>query len=126
MNVPRLNWIPKNSASGGTGAVVAIVSGPRTVSRAAPRWRVTTISQWLTATEMKDGSDSLRVCHVCSIRGERDDRSSNVNNSAARFMTTPTDGGTRTHRNADWSCRWRVGRRGLSSPSPRGGIVRRG
>jgi len=99
MNVPRLNWIPKNSASGGTGAVVAVVSGPRTVSRAAPRWRVTTISQWLTATEMKDCSGSLRVCHVCSISGERDDRSSNVNNSAARFMTTPTDGGARTHRN---------------------------
>ena len=99
MNVPRLNWIPKNSASGGTGAVVAVVSGPRTVSRAAPRWRVTTISQWLTATEMKDCSGSLRVCQVCSISGERDDRSSNVNNSAARFMTTPTDGGARTHRN---------------------------
>jgi hypothetical protein len=69
------------------------------VSRAAPRWRVTTISQWLTATEMKGGSDSLRVCHVCSIRGEHDDRSSNVNNSVARFMATPTDGGARTHRN---------------------------
>ena len=99
MNVPRLNWIPKNSASGGTGAVVAVVSGPRTVSRAAPRWRVTTISQWLTATEMKGGSDSLRVCHVCSISGEHDDRSWNVNNSAARFMTISTGGGARTHRN---------------------------
>jgi len=98
MNVPRLNWIPKNSASGGTGAVVARVSGPRTVSRAAPRWRVTTISQWLTATEMKDCSDSLRVCHVCSISGKCDDRSSNVNNSAARFMTHTTVSYDGTHR----------------------------
>jgi len=37
MNVPRLNWIPKNSASWGIGDVVAFVSGPRTVSRAVPR-----------------------------------------------------------------------------------------
>ena len=37
MNVPKLNWIPKNSASPGTGAVVAFVSGPRIVSRAVPR-----------------------------------------------------------------------------------------
>jgi hypothetical protein len=27
---------------------------------------------------------SAAVCHVCSIRGERDDRSSNVNSSAER------------------------------------------
>jgi hypothetical protein len=90
MNVPRLNWIPKNSASPGIGAVEALVSGPRTVSRAVPRWRVTTISQWLTATEMKDSSGSLFVCQVCSIIGEPDDRTSNVNNSVARFMTTST------------------------------------
>ncbi len=36
MKVPRLNWIPKNSASSGIGDVVAFVSGPRTVSRAVP------------------------------------------------------------------------------------------
>ena len=98
MNVPRLNWIPKNSASSGIGAVVAFVSGPRTVSRAVPRCRVTTISQWLTATEMKDSAGSLHVCHVCSIMGERDDCSSNVNNSTARFITISTDHDARTHR----------------------------
>jgi hypothetical protein len=53
---------------------------------------VTTISQWLTATEMKDSSGSLRVCQVSSIKGERDDRRSNVNSSPARFMTTMTGG----------------------------------
>lgn len=87
MNVPRLNWIPKNSASWGTGDVVALVSGPRTVSRAMPRCHVTTISQWLTATEMNDSSGSLRVCHVCSIIEKRDDRRSNVNNSTALFTS---------------------------------------
>jgi hypothetical protein len=86
MNVPRLNWIPKNSASAGIGTVVALVSGPRTVSRAAAHCRVTTISQWLAATEMKESSGSLRACHVSSTNGERDGRPSIVNSSAARFM----------------------------------------
>jgi hypothetical protein len=34
MNVPRLNRIPKNSASSGIVAVVAVVAGPSTVSQA--------------------------------------------------------------------------------------------
>jgi len=52
-----------------------------------------TARQWLTATEIKDSSGSLFVCQVCSIMGERDDRTSNVNNSVARFMTTSTGDG---------------------------------
>ena len=97
MNVPRLNWMPKNSASWGTGTVVAFVSGPRTVSRAAPHCRVTTISQWLAATEMKDSSASLRVCHVSSTNGERDGRRSRLNSSTARFMSVSTGRGGGTH-----------------------------
>ena len=94
MNVPTLNWMPKNSASSGIGTIVAFVSGPRTVSRAAPRCRVTTIAQWITATEMNDFSGSLRVHHVSSTKGELDDHRSNANSSTARFMTTSTgDGG---------------------------------
>jgi hypothetical protein len=61
---------------------------------------VTTISQWLTATEMKSGTGSLRVCHVCSIMSEGDDRSSNANNSAARFMNISTGGNGGTQRPA--------------------------
>jgi hypothetical protein len=64
MNDPTLNWMPKNSASWGIGAVVAFVSGPRTVSQAPVACRVTTISQWLMATEMKDSSGSLRVLQI--------------------------------------------------------------
>ena len=44
-NVPRLNTIPKNSASAGIGVTVALVSGPRTVSCVQSRWLVTTICQ---------------------------------------------------------------------------------
>jgi hypothetical protein len=72
------------------GAVVAFVSGPRTVSHAEADCRVTTISQWLTATEMKDFSGSLRVCQVVVTRGDVDDRFSKANSSTARFMTTST------------------------------------
>ncbi len=93
MKAPRLNWMPKNSASSGIGTMVAFVSGPRTVSRAVPRCRVTTISQWTAATEMNDLSGSLRVHHVSSTKGELDDRRSNANSSTARFMTTSTGGG---------------------------------
>src|SRR5215475_6459189 len=47
---------------------------------------------------MKDSSGSLRVCHVCSIMGERDDHRSNVNSSTARFITTSTGHDGRTQR----------------------------
>lgn len=89
MNVPRLNWIPRNAASGGIAATVARVSGPSTVSSAPPSWRVTTISQWLTATEMNDRSGALCVCQTCWTRGEPAASVSNSNSSAARFMTAP-------------------------------------
>lgn len=45
MNVPRLNWIPKNVAPDGIAAEVALVSGPRTVTSVVSASRVTTISQ---------------------------------------------------------------------------------
>ena len=92
MKVPTLNRMPRNSASSGMGTVVAFVSGPRTVSRAAPRCRVTTISQWTAATEMNDFSGSLRVHHVSSTKGELDDRRSNANSSTAARHATSTCG----------------------------------
>lgn len=86
MNQPWLNWTPKNSASVGTGAVVARVSGPRTVSQAPSSCRVTTISQWHTATDKKKSSERLRLLHVVSMTGVLDDLRSNSNSSTARFI----------------------------------------
>ena len=91
MKVPSVNWMPKNSASVGIGTVVAVVSGPRTVRTAAPHCRVTTISQWYAATEMKDSSATLRVCQNSWTYGEHDGRRSKLKSSAARFIT-PFDG----------------------------------
>ena len=51
---------------------------------------MTTISQWLAATEMNDSSGSLRVRHVSSTNDENDRRLSNVNSSTARFTTAST------------------------------------
>ena len=80
------------------GAVVAFVSGPRTVSHVPAACRVTTISHGLTATEMKDSWGSLRVVHTVPTRGELDDRSSKANSSSARFMTTSTGARDKAHR----------------------------
>ena len=73
MNVPRLNSMPKNSASSGIGTVVALVSGPRTVSRAAP---VVGDDHLPVDRRHRDerGSGSLRVDHVSSTNGEINDR----------------------------------------------------
>ena len=90
-NVPSVNTIPKNAASWGIGAVVALVSGPRSVRCAVSPCRVTTISQWGTATEMNDPSSALRVCHANCPSGERVRPRSNLNNSIAGFMNTWTD-----------------------------------
>jgi len=90
MKVPSLNWMPKNSASWGIGTIVALVSGPRTVTCVAPLCRVTTISQWVAATEMKDASGSLRVRQLASTRRESDAWVSSVNSSAARRMPPST------------------------------------
>ena len=85
MKVPRLNVMPKNSASCGMGVIVAVVWGPRTVSQADPACRVTHISQWLAATERNESSGSLRDHHIASTKGERDERPSIANSSPARF-----------------------------------------
>lgn len=45
MKVPSRNSTPRNSASCGMGVVVALVSGPRTVSEVRPLNLMTTISQ---------------------------------------------------------------------------------
>jgi hypothetical protein len=84
MNVPRLNTMPKNSASVGIGVTVALVSGPRTVSCVRSRWVVTTICQRLTAIDMKVGSGSLRLIQVFSTNPESEAHSSIANNSTAR------------------------------------------
>ena len=82
-----------------------------------PAAGVTTISQWLAATEMKDSSGSLRVCHVSSTKGERDGRRSIVNSSTARFMTVSMGRGSETHR---WRprARRRIGPAGISDLGP--------
>ena len=81
MNVPRLNTIPKNSASAGIAVSVALVSGPRTVSCVRSRRVVTTICQWLAAIEMKAGSGSLCLLHAFSTNPESEPHSSTANNS---------------------------------------------
>ena len=90
--------MPKNSASVGIPAVVALVSGPRKVNHAAVSCRVTTISQLLTATEMNESSGTLCVRHVVVMSREVEGRFSKENNSTARFMTGSTDHRSRTHR----------------------------
>ena len=53
---PSLNVMPRNSASGGIRAGVALVSGPRTVRAVAPLCRVTTISHRHTGDRGKRAS----------------------------------------------------------------------
>ena len=72
MKVPCLNTMPKNCAFLGIGEVVALVSGPRTHSCVLPSWLITTISQWLSATEMNEFTGSLRVRQILSTNGEFD------------------------------------------------------
>src|SRR5215471_7364987 len=79
--------MPRNSASWGIGTAVAAVSGPRTVIRATPRWRVTTIFQRAVATERNTASGTLRACQAVSTSGDGDGRGARANSSAARFMT---------------------------------------
>jgi hypothetical protein len=51
--------MPSHSPSGGHDALVAHVSGPRTVTLVWPPTRVTTISQWLAATDENSPSRVL-------------------------------------------------------------------
>jgi hypothetical protein len=51
LNVPSLKSTPNHSPCGGQSAIVALVSGPRTVSDTRPSRRVTTTPQWHEAME---------------------------------------------------------------------------
>jgi hypothetical protein len=51
MKVPSLNRMPSHSPSAGQSAVVAFVSGPRSVRKVLRLCRVTAISKWFAATE---------------------------------------------------------------------------
>ena len=53
MKVPSLKWTPTHSPSAGQSAVVALVSGPRTVREVRPASRVTTITQLHAAIDRK-------------------------------------------------------------------------
>src|SRR3712207_2737582 len=79
MNVPTLKVMPKNSASAGKSASDALVSGPRTVIIVLPLKVVITISQLLTATEVKVPARSLWVCQIISTKDEFADLASNTN-----------------------------------------------
>jgi hypothetical protein len=59
VNVPSVKMMPKNSASAGKSASDALVSGPRAVIMVLPLKVVITISQLLTATEVKVPARSL-------------------------------------------------------------------
>jgi hypothetical protein len=72
------------------GVIDALVCGPRTVIHAEPCCRVTHISQWLAATEMKVSSGALRDHHSSSTKGELESRRSIANSSVARFITSWT------------------------------------
>src|SRR5581483_6002275 len=79
IKVPGLNWMPKNSMSGGIGTDVATVSGPRTVTKDRPSFCLaTTISEWLAATEMNAGADTLTVRQIFATKGELSSDSSNT------------------------------------------------
>src|SRR3712207_4409022 len=79
MNEPSLKVMPKNSASAGKSATDALVSGPRAVIIVLPPEAVITISQLLTATEVKVPARSLWVCQIISTKDELADLSSNTN-----------------------------------------------
>src|ERR671913_1678328 len=79
MNVPSLKVMPKNSASAGKSACDALVSGPRVVIVVLPPKVVITISQLLTATEVKVPGRSLWVCQTISTKDEFAGLVSNTN-----------------------------------------------
>ena len=77
-NMPSLSWMPKNSVSGGLSAGAALVEPPRTVMKTRFRYFVTTRLYWLSAMEMKEPPDSLRLRQMVSTKGESEGRSSQV------------------------------------------------
>ena len=80
MNVPSLNRMPSQSPSAGHSAGVAFVSGPRTVRKVLPLWRVTAISTLLAATDRKTPAERLWLRQTRSTNGESDRRSSKLRN----------------------------------------------
>ena len=83
MNVPSLKRMPIHSPSAGQAALVAFVSGPRSVRKVLPWWRVTAISTWLAATERNVPARSLCERQMRSTNGESDNRSSKFSSTAA-------------------------------------------
>src|SRR5215208_3323542 len=79
MNVPSLKVMPKNSASAEKSACDALVSGPRAVIAVLPPKVVITISQLLTATEVKVPGRSLWVRQTISTKDESAGLVSNTN-----------------------------------------------
>ena len=90
--VPRLNRIAVHSPSAGQSACVARVSGPRTVTKAWPRWHVTTSSTWHAATDRNVPARSLWDVQMRSTSGESDWRSVKCRNIAGcRSPSRPRD-----------------------------------
>src|SRR3712207_2484257 len=92
MNVPSLKVMPKNSASAGKSASDALVSGPRAVIIVLPLKVVITISQLLTAAEVKVPAHSLWVCQIISTKDEFAGLASNTNSMLSPVgMAEPPD-----------------------------------
>src|ERR1044071_3682181 len=70
--------MPSHSPSAEQWSGVALVSGPRTVRNVLPFCLVTTISQWLAATERNEPARSLCARQTLSTKGESDGLSSKV------------------------------------------------
>src|SRR5688572_7316881 len=70
--------MPSHSPSAEQWSGVAFVSGPRTVNIVLPFCLVTTISQWLAATEINEPARSLWARQILSTKGESDGLSSKV------------------------------------------------
>src|SRR5215475_13651802 len=70
--------MPSHSPSAEQSKGVARVCDPRTVSIILPFCLVTTISQWLAATEINEPARSLWARQILSTNGESDGLSSKV------------------------------------------------
>src|SRR3954464_12691417 len=70
--------MPSHSPSAEQWSGVALVSGPRTVRNVLPFCLVTTISQWLAATERNEPACSLCARQIRSTNGESGGLSSKV------------------------------------------------
>src|SRR5215204_3670173 len=92
MNMPSLKVMPKYSASAGKSACDALVSGPRAVILVLPPKVAITISQLLTATEVKVPARSLWVRQIISTKDEFAGLVSNANSMLSPVgMAEPPD-----------------------------------